>query len=221
MKTLTDKQLQSLINRRRADIKKQKKYRTNHKGVKLLTKQGNQLRDENDNMLDVAMAGSILKDRDAKRKADANKPKVTTKKTTPKKTGAKDDPQARAYERKKAEDDYSKSISSYSEKASDELSKRRTELIKNETEKEIAQINMSSDKEKKAIEDSIDKLVEAKKKKDQIVWVNSGKGRKANMWKQGKSDAEYRKEVFRTQWLTTRVIILGRPLGRTQKTKLP
>lgn len=220
MKTLTDKQLQSLINRRRADIKKQKQYRTNHKGVKLLTKQGNQLRDENDNMLDVAMAGSILKDRGAKRKADANKPKATTKKTTPKKTGATDDPQARAYERKKAEEDYAKSISSYSEKASDELSKRRTELIKNETEKEIAQINMSSDKEKKAIEDSIDKLVEAKKKKDQIVWVNSGKGRKASMWKQGKSDAEYRKEVLGTQMVDDKGNHLGKTIGQNSEDQI-
>lgn len=220
MKTLTDKQLQSLINRRRADIKKQKQYRTNHKGVKLLTKQGNQLRDENDNMLDVAMAGSILKDREVKRKADANKPKETTKKTTPKKTGAKDDPQARSYERQKAEEDYSKSISSYSEKASDELSKRRTELIKNETEKEIAQINMSSDKEKKAIEDSIDKLVEAKKKKDQIAWVNSGKGRKANMWKQGKSDAEYRKEVLGTQMVDDKGNHLGKTIGQNSEDQI-
>lgn len=220
MKTLTDKQLQSLINRRRADIKKQKRYRTNHKGVKLLTKQGNQLRDENDNMLDVAMAGSILKDREVKRKADANKPKETTKKTTPKKTGAKDDPQARAYERKKAEEDYAKSISSYSEKANDELSKRRTELIKNETEKEIAQINMSSDKEKKAIEDSIDKLVEAKKKKDQTVWVNSGKGRKANMWKQGKSDAEYRKEVLGTQMVDDKGNHLGKTIGQNSEDQI-
>lgn len=220
MKTLTDKQLQSLINRRRADIKKQKKYRTNHKGVKLLTKQGNQLRDENDNMLDVAMAGSILKDREVKREADANKPKETTKKATPKKTGATDDPQARAYERKKAEEDYSKSISSYSEKASDELSKRRTELIKNETEKEIAQINMSSDKEKKAIEDSIDKLVEAKKKKDQTVWVNSGKGRKANMWKQGKSDAEYRKEVLGTQMVDDKGNHLGKTIGQNSEDQI-
>lgn len=220
MKTLTDKQLQSLINRRRADIKKQKRYRTNHKGSKLLTKQGNQLRDENANMLDVAMAGSILKDREAKSKTDANKPKETTKKTTPKKTGATDDPQARAYERKKAEEDYSKSISSYSEKASDELSKRRTELIKNETEKEIAQINMSSDKEKKAIEDSIDKLVEAKKKKDQIVWVNSGKGRKANMWKQGKSDAEYRKEVLGTQMVDDKGNHLGKTIGQNSEDQI-
>lgn len=225
MKSLTDKQLQSLINRRKADLNRQEQYRTNHKGSKLLTKQGNQLRDENANRLDVAMAGSILKDREAKRKADANKPKETTKKatpkkTTPKKTGATDDPQARAYERKKAEEDYSKSISSYSEKASDELSKRRTELIKNETEKEIAQINMSSDKEKKAIEDSIDKLVEAKKKKDQIVWVNSGKSRKANMWKQGKSDAEYRKEVLGTQMVDDKGNHLGKTIGQNSEDQI-
>ncbi len=225
MKSLTDKQLQSLINRRKADLNRQEQYRTNHKGSKLLTKQGNQLRDENANRLDVAMAGSILKDREANRKADANKPKETTKKatpkkTTPKKTGATDDPQARAYERKKAEEDYSKSISSYSEKASDELSKRRTELIKNETEKEIAQINMSSDKEKKAIEDSIDKLVEAKKKKDQIVWVNSGKGRKASMWKQGKSDAEYRKEVLGTQMVDDKGNHLGKTIGQNSEDQI-
>lgn len=220
MKSLTDKQLQSLINRRKADLNRQEQYRTNHKGSKLLTKQGNQLRDENTNRLDVAMAGSILKDREAKRKADANKPKETTKKATPKKTGATDDPQARSYERKKAEEDYSKSISSYSERASDELSKRRTELIKNETEKEIAQINMSSDKEKKAIEDSIDKLVEAKKKKDQIVWVNSGKGRKANMWKQGKSDAEYRKEVLGTQMVDDKGNHLGKTIGQNSEDQI-
>ena len=220
MKSLTDKQLQSLINRRKADLNRQEQYRTNHKGSKLLTKQGNQLRDENANRLDVAMAGSILKDREAKRKADANKPKETTKKTTPKKTGATDDPQARAYERKKAEEDYAKSISSYSEKASDELSKRRTELIKNETEKEIAQINMSSDKEKKAIEDSIDKLVEAKKKKDQTVWVNSGKGRKANMWKQGKSDAEYRKEVLGTQMVDDKGNHFGKTIGQNSEDQI-
>lgn len=119
--------------------------------------------------------------------------------------------------KRKAEEDYSKTISSYSEKASDELSKRRTELIKNETEKEIAQINMSSDKEKKAIEDSIDKLVEAKKKKDQIVWVNSGKGRKANMWKQGKSDAEYRKEVLGTQMVDDKGNHLGKTIGQNSE----
>lgn len=122
--------------------------------------------------------------------------------------------------KRKAEEDYAKSISSYSEKANDELSKRRTELIKNETEKEIAQINMSSDKEKKAIEDSIDKLVEAKKKKDQIVWVNSGKGRKANMWKQGKSDAEYRKEVLGTQMVDDKGNHLGKTIGQNSEDQI-
>ena len=122
--------------------------------------------------------------------------------------------------KRKAEEDYAKSISSYSEKASDELSKRRTELIKNETEKEIAQINMSSDKEKKAIEDSIDKLVEAKKKKDQIVWVNSRKGRKANMWKQGKSDAEYRKEVLGTQMVDDKGNHLGKTIGQNSEDQI-
>lgn len=192
MKSLTDKQLQSLINRRRADLNRQEQYRTNHKGSKLLTKQGNQLRDEKDNRLDVAMAGSILKDREAKRKADANKPK----KTTPKKTGATDDPQARAYERKKAEEDYSKSISSYSEKAIQDMTKNRINAMNEGYSKELAQITENADKERKAVEDGIDKLVEARKKRDQAVWVNSGKGRKANMWKQSKTDEEYRNEVL-------------------------
>jgi len=133
---------------------------------------------------------------------------------------ARNDAETKAGNKRKAEEDYSKSISSYSEKASDKLSKRRTELIKNETEKEIAQINMSSDKEKKAIEDSIDKLVEAKKKKDQIVWVNSGKGRKANMWKQGKSDAEYRKEVLSTQMIDDKGNHLGKTIGQNSEDQI-
>lgn len=180
MKSLTDKQLQSLINRRKADLKRQELYRTNHKGRKLLIKQGNQLRDENANMLDVAMAGSILKDR-------GNKPK---------KTGATDNPQARAYERKKAEEDYAKSISSYSEKAIQDMTKNRINAMNEGYSKELAQITENADKERKAVEDGIDKLVEARKKRDQAVWVNSGKGRKANMWKQSKTDEEYKNEVL-------------------------
>lgn len=133
---------------------------------------------------------------------------------------ARNDAETKAGNKRKAEEDYAKSISSYSEKASDELSKRRMELIKNETEKEIAQINMSSDKEKKAIEDSIDKLVEAKKKKDQIVWVNSGKGRKANMWKQEKSDAKYRKEVLGTQMVDDKGNHLGKTIGQNSEDQI-
>ena len=100
---------------------------------------------------------------------------------------------------RKAGEDYDKTISDYSIKAEEDVIKRRTELIKNETDKEIAQINLSADKEKKAIEDSITKLVEAKKKKDQTIWVNEKKGRKASMWKQTKTDEEYRNDVTSTE----------------------
>lgn len=150
----------------------------------------------------------IDKERKAREKAARNAEK------------ARNDAETKAGNKRKAEEDYAKSISSYSEKANDELSKRRTELLKNETEKEIAQINMSSDKEKKAIENSIDKLVEAKKKKDQTVWVNSGKGRKADMWKQGKSDAEYRKEVLGTQMVDDKGNHLGKTIGQNSEDQI-
>lgn len=216
MKSMTTKELRNLISRREADILQQENHEKKT-GHKLVTRSGGKFRSRTENQTDVAMAKSVIQSRTPK---SSTTTKSNTTHTTPKKTGATDDPQARAYERKKAEEDYSKSISSYSEKASDELSKRRTELIKNETEKEIAQINMSSDKEKKAIEDSIDKLVEAKKKKDQIVWVNSGKGRKASMWKQGKSDAEYRKEVLGTQMVDDKGNHLGKTIGQNSEDQI-
>ena len=216
MKSMTTKELRNLISRREADILQQENHEKKT-GHKLVTRSGGKFRSRTENQTDVAMAKSIIQSRTPK---SSTTTKSNTTHTTPKKTGTTDDPQARAYERKKAEEDYSKSISSYSERASDELSKRRTELIKNETEKEIAQINMSSNKEKKAIEDSIDKLVEAKKKKDQIVWVNSGKGRKANMWKQGKSDAEYRKEVLGTQMVDDKGNHLGKTIGQNSEDQI-
>lgn len=217
MKSMTDSQLKDLLNRRLRDTKTQGDYKKTHHGRNLILKTNGVFRNQQQSFNDAQLAKWELD----KRNANKNGRTISnTTKTTPKKTGATDDPQARAYERKKAEEDYFKSISSYSEKASDELSKRRTELIKNETEKEIAQINMSSDKEKKAIEDSIDKLVEAKKKKDQIVWVNSGKGRKANMWKQGKSDAEYRKEVLGTQMVDDKGNHLGKTIGQNSEDQI-
>lgn len=217
MKSMTDSQLKDLLNRRLRDTKTQGDYKKTHHGRNLILKTNGVFRNQQQSFNDAQLAKWELD----KRNANKNGRTISnTTKTTPKKTGATDDPQARAYERKKAEEDYSKSISSYSEKASDELSKRRTELIKNETEKEIAQINMSSDKEKKAIEDSIDKLVEAKKKKDQIVWVNSGKGRKASMWKQGKSDAEYRKEVLGTQMVDDKGNHLGKTIGQNSEDQI-
>lgn len=217
MKSMTDSQLKDLLNRRLRDTKTQGDYKKTHHGRNLILKTNGVFRNQQQSFNDAQLAKWELDKRNANKKGRTIS---NTTHTTPKKTGATDDPKARAYERKKAEEDYSKSISSYSERASDELSKRRTELIKNETEKEIAQINMSSDKEKKAIEDSIDKLVEAKKKKDQIVWVNSGKGRKANMWKQGKSDAEYRKEVLGTQMVDDKGNHLGKTIGQNSEDQI-
>lgn len=217
MKSMTDSQLKDLMNRRLRDTKTQGDYKKTHNGRNLILNTNGVFRNQQQSFNDAQLAKWELDQRNANKKGRTIS---NTTKTTPKKTGATDDPQARAYERKKAEDDYSKSISSYSERASDELSKRRMELIKNETEKEIAQINMSSDKEKKAIEDSIDKLVEAKKKKDQVVWVNSGKGRKANMWKQEKSDAEYRKEVLGTQMVDEKGNHLGKTIGQNSEDQI-
>lgn len=139
------------------------------------------------------MAKSIIQSRIPK---SSTTTKSNTAHTTPKKTGTTDDPQARAYERKKAEEDYSKSISSYSEKAIQDMTKNRINAMNEGYSKELAQITENADKEKKAVEDGIDKLVEARKKRDQAVWVNSGKGRKANMWKQSKTDEEYKNEVL-------------------------
>lgn len=164
--------------------------------------------------------GNNIESKPKKSQKEIDKEKRAREKAAREAEKARNDAETKAGNKRKAEEDYSKSISSYSEKASDELSKRRTELIKNETEKEIAQINMSSDKEKKAIEDSIDKLVEAKKKKDQTVWVNSGKGRKANMWKQEKSDAEYRKEVLGTQMVDDKGNHLGKTIGQNSEDQI-
>lgn len=98
--------------------------------------------------------------------------------------------------KRKAEEDYAKSISSYSEKAIQDMTKNRINAMNEGYSKELAQITENADKERKVVEDGIDKLVEARKKRDQAVWVNSGKGRKANMWKQSKTDEEYKNEVL-------------------------
>lgn len=177
MKSMTTKELRNLISRREADILQQENHEKKT-GHKLVTRSGGKFRSRTENQTDVAMAKSIIQSR------------------TPKKTGTTDDPQARAYERKKAEEDYSKSISSYSEKAIQDMTKNRINAMNEGYSKELAQITENADKERKAVEDGIDKLVEARKKRDQAVWVNSGKGRKANMWKQSKTDEEYKNEVL-------------------------
>lgn len=177
MKSMTTKELRNLISRREADILQQENHEK-ETGRKLVTRSGGKFRSRTENQTDVAMAKSIIQSR------------------TPKKTGTTDDPQARAYERKKAEEDYSKSISSYSEKAIQDMTKNRINAMNEGYSKELAQITENADKERKAVEEGIDKLVEARKKRDQAVWVNSGKGRKANMWKQSKTNEEYKNEVL-------------------------
>lgn len=192
MKSMTTKELRNLISRREADILQQENHEKKT-GHKLVTRSGGKFRSRTENQTDVAMAKSIIQSRTPK---SSTTTKTNTTHTTPKQTGTTDDPQARAYERKKAEEDYSKSISSYSEKAIQDMTKNRINAMNEGYSKELAQITENADKERKAVEDGIDKLVEARKKRDQAVWVNSGKGRKANMWKQSKTDEEYKNEVL-------------------------
>lgn len=192
MKSMTTKELRNLISRREADILQQENHEKKT-GHKLVTRSGGKFRSRTENQTDVAIAKSIIQSRTPK---SSTTTKSNTTHTTPKKTGTADDPQARAYERKKAEEDYSKSISSYSEKAIQDMTKNRINAMNEGYSKELAQITENADKERKAVEEGIDKLVEARKKRDQAVWVNSGKGRKANMWKQSKTDEEYKNEVL-------------------------
>lgn len=192
MKSMTTKELRNLISRREADILQLENHEKKT-GHKLVTRSGGKFRSRTENQTDVAMAKSIIQSRTPK---SSTTTKSNTTHTTPKKTGTTDDPQARAYERKKAEEDYSKSISSYSEKAIQDMTKNRINAMNEGYSKELAQITENADKERKAVEEGIDKLVEARKKRDQAVWVNSGNGRKANMWKQSKTNEEYKNEVL-------------------------
>lgn len=192
MKSMTTKELRNLISRREADILQQENHEKKT-GHKLVTRSGGKFRSRTENQTDVAMAKSIIQSRTPK---SSTTTKSNTTHTIPKKTGTTDDPQARAYERKKAEEDYSKSISSYSEKAIQDMTKNRINAMNEGYSKELAQITENADKERKAVEEGIDKLVEARKKRDQAVWVNSGKGRKANLWKQSKTNEGYKNEVL-------------------------
>lgn len=65
--------------------------------------------------------------------------------------------------KRKAEEDYFKSISSYSEKAIQDMTKNRINAMNEGYSKELAQITENADKERKAVEEGIDKLVEARK----------------------------------------------------------
>lgn len=140
--------------------------------------------------------GTNVENKPKKSQKELDKEKKAKEKAAKAAEKARNEAETQAGNRRKAEEDYTKTISSYSEKAEETMTKNRIAAMKDGYEKEIAQIKENSEKEIKAVEDGIDKLVEARKKKDQTLWVNSGKNRKANMWKQEKSDEDYRKEVL-------------------------
>lgn len=140
--------------------------------------------------------GNNIESKPKKSQKEIDKEKKAREKAARDAEKARNDAETKAGNKRKAEEDYSKSISSYSEKAIQDMTKNRINAMNEGYSKELAQITENADKEKKAVEEGIDKLVEARKKRDQAVWVNSGKGRKANMWKQSKTDEEYKNEVL-------------------------
>ncbi len=140
--------------------------------------------------------GTNVENKPKKSQKELDKEKKAKEKAAKAAEKARNEAETQAGNRRKAEEDYTKTVSSYSEKAEETMTKNRIAAMKDGYEKEIAQIKENNEKEIKAVEDGIDKLVEARKKKDQTLWVNSGKNRKANMWKQEKPDKDYRKEVL-------------------------
>ena len=140
--------------------------------------------------------GNNIESKPKKSQKEIDKEKKAREKAARDAEKARNDAETKAGNKRKAEEDYSKSISSYSEKAIQDMTKNRINAMNEGYSKELAQITENADKERKAVEEGIDKLVEARKKRDQAVWVNSGKGRKANMWKQSKTDEEYKNEVL-------------------------
>ena len=194
IKKMSDKQLKSSMAIRDAWLKKHKKGDFLNIGGQL--KSYEQVATELGMM---SAAGSNRESKQEETEKEKEKKRKAAERARAKAEREANERETRKGNIRKAGEDYDKTISDYSIKAEEDVIKRRTELIKNETDKEIAQINLSADKEKKAIEDSIAKLVEAKKKKDQTIWVNEKKGRKASMWKQTKTDEEYRNEVTSTE----------------------
>lgn len=140
--------------------------------------------------------GNNIESKSKKSQKEIDKEKKAREKAARDAERARNDAETKAGNKRKAEEDYAKSISSYSEKAIQDMTKNRINAMNEGYSKELAQITENADKERKAVEEGIDKLVEARKKRDQAVWVNSGKGRKANMWKQSKTNEEYKNEVL-------------------------
>lgn len=140
--------------------------------------------------------GTNVENAPKKTQKELDKEKKAREKAAAAAEKAKNLAETQAGNRRKATEDYSNTISSYSEKAEEDFLNKRIKLIDDSYTKEREEIWANYNKEKKTIEDGIDKLVEARKKEEQTLWVNSGKNRKANMWKQDKTDEQYREEVL-------------------------
>lgn len=164
--------------------------------------------------------GTNVESKPKKTQKEIDKEKKAAEKAAKAAEKARTQAETQAGNRKKATEDYADTISSYSEKAEEDLKNRSLKAMNEGYEKEIEQIKLNDEKEKKAIEDGIDKLVEARKKKEQTIWVNSGKNRKANMWKASKTDEQYREEVLSEQMVDKDGKKLDSTIGENVKKRI-
>lgn len=185
----------------KASMAARKTWLDSHKKGDVL-KVGGQLKTYEQVANELAMMearGTNEENKPQKTQKELDKEKKAREKAAREAEKAKNLAETQAGNKRKAAEDYTNTISSYSEKAEEDLQNRSLKAMNDGCQKEIEQIKLNDEKEKKAIEDGIDKLVEARKKKEQTVWANDGKNRKANMWKATKSDDEYRKEIMGEQ----------------------
>lgn len=92
--------------------------------------------------------------------------------------------------------DYADDLSEFERDMQDRITNTRIQNMRESTEKELAQISQDAQREQKALDDRIKKLVEKKKKLDEQVWLNGGANRKRENYKPEKTDAQYRAEVM-------------------------
>lgn len=168
MKNLTDKELQDLIARRRSDIRHQKDHKK-QTGRSLVTRSGGRYRTMSENQRDVAMARSLVDDReaakDAKQKEKEKKEAEAEKNKNKREAAAKKaetERNKRENARKSAEDALTKLEQSNSDK--------RLALQKDGLDKELEQLKNSYDK----------RLAEIKKQEDDFKDKNRKAGTKTD-----------------------------------------
>lgn len=164
--------------------------------------------------------GSNEESKPTESEAEKKKKQKAAEKAAKAAAKAQSDKESRAGNTRKANEAYDNTIQAYSEKAEDAYETQRIKQIKDSTERQIAEINASTDKQKAALEEGIDKLVDAKKKRDQAIWTNGKTGRKSNQWKQSKTDEEYRQEVMNTTMTDKSGNSLGMTIGENMKAQV-